>query len=346
MATTWIVLSILLVISLLIPLIRSQYWIVKALEYPMLQQLGITVFLLVTGLIIFQNPPLIIIILLILLIVGFIYQIYKILPYTSAFHPEMKSNTENTGSIPISIYVSNVYQYNTQYQKTLDQIRKYKPDFIVLLETNKKWADQLNSLRSEYYSIEQPQENTYGMLFYSKYKIEEQDVHFLIKNDIPSIEAIIHLGNEKKIKFWIIHPEPPFPGESDDTEKKDKELIQVAGKIRNENLPAIVAGDLNDVAWSKTTLLFKKLSNMIDPRIGRGFYNTFHAKNPFIRFPLDHIFFSTEFKLVKLERGTNTGSDHFPLFIQTSFNGLHKNDQHSEDILEEDKAEIQEIMQK
>ncbi len=45
-------------------------------------------------------------------------------------------------------------------------------------------------------------------------------------------------------------------------------------------------------------------------------YNTFNAKNPLLRWPLDHVFHSDHFKLVRMEKGPAWGSDHFPIFIE------------------------------
>jgi hypothetical protein len=81
----------------------------------------------------------------------------------------------------------------------------------------------------------------------------------------------------------------------------------------------VVAGDLNDVAWSHTTRLFQRTSGLLDPRVGRGLYSTFHAAYPFLRWPLDHVFFSREFRLRRLERLPAFGSDHFPILVEVSY---------------------------
>jgi endonuclease/exonuclease/phosphatase (EEP) superfamily protein YafD len=116
-----------------------------------------------------------------------------------------------------------------------------------------------------------------------------------------------------------LHPEPPHPARSKDTEERDAELLIVAGQAAESTLPVLVAGDLNDVAWSHTTSLFQKISGLLDPRVGRGMYNTYHAGYPLVRFPLDHIFHTGDFELVRLEKGPAFGSDHFPVFIELRF---------------------------
>jgi hypothetical protein len=39
----------------------------------------------------------------------------------------------------------------------------------------------------------------------------------------------------------------------------------------------------------------------------------------FLRFPLDHFFHSTHFRLVELKRLAYFGSDHFPMYIRLSY---------------------------
>nr|WP_229216750.1 endonuclease/exonuclease/phosphatase family protein [Dyadobacter sp. 3J3] len=197
---------------------------------------------------------------------------------------------------------------------------KHDPDVILLLETDHFWYEQTKELQDKYpYKILSPQENTYGMLLYSKLELIDPQIRFLVDDQIPSIKTKIKLPSETQVVFYCVHPTPPVPGENSHSTERDKELLTVAKEIKKNNKSTIVVGDLNDVAWSYTTALFTKISGLLDPRIGRGFYNTFHARLPFLRFPLDHVFCSTDFKLVRLARLENFSSDHFPILISLQY---------------------------
>jgi endonuclease/exonuclease/phosphatase (EEP) superfamily protein YafD len=184
------------------------------------------------------------------------------------------------------------------------------------LETNARWDKETRALaKSHPHFCRVPLENTYGLLLYSKFALSETQVKYLVEADIPSIHTQITLLNGQRVQLYAVHPTPPTPTENVRSTERDKELLLVADLARHSKLPVIVAGDLNDVAWSHTTELFLKMSELLDPRRGRGFFNSFHAHYFFIRFPLDHAFISPHFKLNAIKRLRNYGSDHFPIYL-------------------------------
>jgi endonuclease/exonuclease/phosphatase (EEP) superfamily protein YafD len=115
------------------------------------------------------------------------------------------------------------------------------------------------------------------------------------------------------VELHCLHPAPPSPTENATSAERDGELLLVAKKLDPQAKSVVVIGDLNDVSWSATLQLFHKVSGLLDPRIGRGTFSTFHAGFPMLRWPLDHVFCSADFTLGSLERLGYIGSDHFPI---------------------------------
>jgi endonuclease/exonuclease/phosphatase (EEP) superfamily protein YafD len=189
---------------------------------------------------------------------------------------------------------------------------------VLTLETDDWWRERLEVLDQNYpFRLKQPQGNYYGLHFFSKLELRSPEVRFLLEDDIPSVRSSIRLRSGDWIEFYGLHPRPPQVKE--DTETRDAELLMVGREIRADGRPSIVAGDLNDVAWSHTTRLFQRISGCLDPRKGRGMFNSFHANYPIFRWPLDHIFHESSFTLVHLERLPSIGSDHFPVFVELCY---------------------------
>ena len=93
----------------------------------------------------------------------------------------------------------------------------------------------------------------------------------------------------------------------------------VARELEARGGPAVVTGDFNDVAWSHTSRLLQRLGGLLDPRVGRGLFNTFDATQPLLRYPLDHVLHTEHFTIAELRRLPFFGSDHFPMFAVLCF---------------------------
>lgn len=306
----------LLIVASLLPFVHNDHWVFRILEYPRYQKFIVSILVLFAGAVIYDWKEISFEAISLMILFGCVcYLGYKIFPYTPFQKKEMLRIQGKEENNQLRIFTANVFQDNRDYERMLQQIRSADPDIIFLLETDQAWAQGVKELNESYpHSLQAPLENTYGLLFFSRFEIEEGEVKYLVSNDIPSVEATIILPSQEKIKVFGLHPKPPVPGEDLSSTAKDKELMKVAFKAKACKLPVIVMGDLNDVAWSYVTELFRKNSGLLDPRRGRGFYSTFSAFNWFMRFPLDYIFCSSHFGLIQMKRMPKNGSDHFAMF--------------------------------
>lgn len=275
-----------------------------------------------------------------------VWHCYWVFPYTPFGPTVVDESTATDGASTISLVVSNVQQGNEEVERWLDVVQRADADVILALEVDDRWAECLAQLEPEYpHVVRQPQENCYGMMLLSRLPIIEPEVRFLVEDTVPAIEADIELESGDWIHLWGVHPRPPQPVKDQHTTDRDAEIMILAREIneRENSTRTIVLGDFNDVAWSRTTDLFLQVSGLLDPRMGRGLYNTFHARYPLFRFPLDQIFHSSDFKIRALDILEYVGSDHFPVFAELSYD---PEEAHKQPTPEASRAEKQEAHDK
>lgn len=340
-------LSLFILIITLIPFIRNDYWVFRVFEYPRLQKWFINLAVLVAFVFLVRIESWYDWTLLAGLIANLLYLSYLIYPFLSIAPTEVKLAASQKSGNQFSLMISNVLEDNPHKDRLLTLIRERRPDLLVLSETDHPWAEAMHALDNEYpHRAAKVIDNTYGIMLFSRLEILESEIRFLVEDDVPSIFARVRLADGGTFQLICIHPAPPVPGENTRSTERDKEILMVGKIAKKSTLPVIVTGDLNDVAWSYTNTLFQRTSGLLDPRKGRGFFNTFHAEHRFMRYPLDHIFCSPHFQLVHIERLPYVGSDHFPMWVELAYVPDEINQQPQPMADEEDEKAAQEKISK
>jgi endonuclease/exonuclease/phosphatase (EEP) superfamily protein YafD len=239
-------------------------------------------------------------------------QTYRIWPYTLLHAVQVERAQTCSDNSRLSLLIANVLVTNRSSAPLVRLVREMQPDLVLLVETGPWWAGELEALHADYPHVVSHPSKRYGMYLLSRLELADPQVRFLVDERFPSIRTGVKLPSGAAFTLYGLHPAPP---PLHDTARRDAELVIVARETKNQERPVIVAGDLNDVAWSRTTQLFQEISGLLDPRIGRGFYSTYNADRWLLRWPLDHAFFDRSFMLLDLQVLGDIGSDHFPLRI-------------------------------
>lgn len=305
------------VVGAVIPLFNLQVWWLRAWTYARIQLLYLAALLYIFYHYFYGQNALMIIGLIV--IIGFCLK--DIFAFTVLGSKQTKDADPKSSDRHIKLLAANVLMENDNYQGLVKSIEDKDPDIILMVETDEKWRDYMSEVEANYphnFLLPLPDHN--GMLFYSKFPILNVEDRRLIQNHIPSLKIDLELEAGNSFRVYGVHPRPPRP--QDDTADMDHELLIIAKEVEQTDGPTLVMGDLNDVGWSPTTKRFLAISEMQDPRRGRGLFNTFNAKNILERWPLDHIFHTPHFKLVQMQRLPKFGSDHFPMFVELTMESL------------------------
>lgn len=335
MLLTYYILSALFFTVSVLPFTPHQHWMFRVWEFGRIQLLILQLITLALGIIFVEDKSLFFWGT-VLLHTGLItYHAIILIPYTTIYRKNRPKDIPKD-SKSISIISVNVYQFNERYEELIKLVDEVKPDILLTMESNQAWEDAMTEIEEKYPNFKKVAlENTYGMHFYTKLPAKYIKVNYFIADDLPSIEASLSTEDGTSFTFFGIHPPPPSPTEEDNSKERDGELLSIGKKVKEIKGSVIVAGDFNNVAWAKSSILFRNTSKLIDPRIGRGFVSTYHAKYRLLRFPIDLFFHSTDIFIEDFKTLRNIGSDHLPLFCKFFIN-------HNENIQEEEVETLEE----
>lgn len=302
------------------PLLPSRRWYLRFFDFPRAQILALGLFVLLSGFVVVPGATSLAGAVFVAVAGCVAIQGLKLLPYTKGLARPLPTAEQDAKSASVSLFVANVYMPNRNSSPLKDLLRRVGPDIAIIVETDTWWIEQLGEFEEIYGNVTKvPLDNTYGMVVYTRLETVQCDVKYLTDPKVPSVFLTVRIADDVLVDIYAVHPRPPDVGL--DTTHRDDELGLVARQVQKMPNPAIVAGDLNDVAWSRSTRRFQQDSGLLDPRIGRGLYNTFHAKIPFVRWPLDHIFVDRRFHLIEMKRLPSINSDHFPIMASFQYVG-------------------------
>lgn len=302
-------LFLLLACTTLLPFTRTQAWWIRCWDFPRVHIAGLGVICCVLAL--WVTPPAYLWITLVS--AGFlVFQTAKILPYTPLYPTEITLEPNPPENASFLILAANVLKENKDRSKISDLILSNRPEILLLMETDTSWDAALAKALDTYKTVESfPRDDHYGMIFATNLDVTSFDFKCFSDDETPTAVAALVAPNGAHFSFIGLHPRPPVPGV--DTSDRDEQIHTSATIAHKLNRPVICMGDFNDVAWSRTSKLVKKRGQFSDPRVGRGFFSSFDATHPLLRFPIDQMYVTRGARLVSFGRGPDVGSDHFPM---------------------------------
>ncbi len=312
--------AFLLLITIL-PLFSTGKWFVRWWDFPRLQIAFLLTLAIAAGFVSWQrsvdqqirNES---IVWIILLVASLGWQVSHIIQFSPVWPKEVAVTEDLNASF--KLMVSNLDKDNPQRETVPAELQQEQPDVLLLIEYDEAWATRLSELRERFtHHHEVVRGDGLGIALWSNLPVEDAETRHIISDRRASIWAKLKLETGQTVNFVGVHPTPPglkdVTGEQRrDSRVRDAELILAAKEIAERSGESwIVAGDFNDVAWSHTTRLFKRISGVKDPRIGRSFMGTYIAQYPPLRCPIDHVFLSDGFTVSDLSRKRVGGADHF-----------------------------------
>ncbi len=223
------------------------------------------------------------------------------------------SKTKPVGD-SLRLMVLNVHTANTRHDLVLEEIRRLKPDVLLLMEVDSAWVQALQGLAEIFPNrLIEPREDNFGIALFSRLPLKTpQVVEWTGDSGVPSITAEVEVSGQS-LFFIGTHPVPP--ASEGNSRLRNEQLVKIAETVSQQKLPVVVAGDLNATPWSPHFQKFEKAASLKDTGRRSGWHPTWPVDFPPLWIPLDHCLVSHAIPYAVRTVGKNAGSDHYPIIV-------------------------------
>ncbi len=210
----------------------------------------------------------------------------------------------------------NVNTSNQAYGRLQKFIRSVEPDFMVLLEVNRVWLNELQRLVGVYpFSRARPRDDNFGIAFLSRIPFKSAEVRGIGKAGVPSVVVQFDIDGQSLTVIGT-HPLPPVGRAY--SEHRNQQLTELAHLVGSLRGGVMVLGDLNTTSWSPYFSDLIRKTGLRDSRNGFGLQPTWPAGLPHFWVPIDHCLVSSGVVVHNRRTGPDIGSDHYPVVIDFS----------------------------
>jgi endonuclease/exonuclease/phosphatase (EEP) superfamily protein YafD len=231
--------------------------------------------------------------------------------FLKKIHPKSSEPINPRGTY--RVLLANVLQVNDAFGTVRHLIRSQEPDFIVLIEVNKTWIDQLKPALVDFPFKQLPlREDNYGMALFSRLPMKSSEVRHFGTARVPSIIATFDLQGHP-VTILATHPPPPKTKRQSDL--RNAQVNRIAEFIRGQTGDILLVGDLNMTSWSPHFKDLIRMSGLRDSRQGFGLQKTWPTDRPLLMIPIDHILVSAGVIVQSRRTGPFNGSDHLPVIM-------------------------------
>lgn len=313
-----LVVSVLLLVATVLPVIPTDTWWVRFLDYPRLQ-LTIVMLPVLVAVLITPGRTRMRWLAATCSVVAIAWNAVLLGPYLVLLVAPWPEPEVGAGQCPadrrLRVLTVNVQMGNHQDRRLLEMVRRVDPDIAWFQETNAWWEAELAPLSEMMpHGVAEAQDNYFGIHLFSRLPLEDTAVNYLTNSRNPSAFATATLPSGDKVRLYAIHPRPPQVGQS--TAERDGQIMAVALAANGDSLPHVVMGDLNTVPWEDIAARLQHIGGFRDPRMGRGLFVTWNANRTLPKWPLDHVMPGPRWSLTRLEVLPEFGSDHLPLLAE------------------------------